>query len=844
MLKKGVQPKAINDPSVGSLVYELKSLKDEVVSTVDSKVEEVESALSTIKDTALKMQKEHEEAISAVEESTVEIIKHVRTLQKGDPGENADEEAIEKRLLNKLPKMEEIIANLPTLEEVAEKASELVKPSLKVIQESIKIEMDPEEIVPKLNVAKNKKELKLSIANIEDWNQIRKDIGAEISRSKGYVGGGGFNNIANASGVVSTGLSTLKFTGSGINSVSQSGSVVTVDISGGSGSGTVTNVATGTGLTGGPITTTGTVSLATNIAPIATLGTAGQLIRVNAGGTALEYFTAAAGGVDSVVGTTNRITVNSTDPANPIVDISSSYVGQTSITTLGTIGTGVWNGTAIALNKITALTANRAVVSDASGFLSSATTTATEIGYVNGVTSSIQTQLNGKAATLSGTANEITYFNTSSTIASLTTATYPSLTELSYVKGVTSSIQTQLNTKGSGTVTNTGGSLTANSVVLGAGTNDTKVVAGITTDGISKLNLGVPGSSVGAVVFGNATSNTITLQPVTGNLGPSVLSLPAATDTLVGRSTSDTLSNKVLSFPVIANIVNTGILTLPTSTDTLVARDTTDTLTNKSMSGSTNTFTNIPLSSAVTGTLPVANGGTGQTTYTNGQLLIGNTTGNTLTKATLTGTANQVIITNGAGSITLSIPQDIATTSNPQFATIELGNASDTTLSRSSAGVLAVEGVVIPSISSTNTLTNKTIRNTVEPGTDDTYTGEDLTGFNATATIAQWEAVYLSTTGWALTDADAASTAGGVCVGLASTSGTNGNPLTVVTRGVIRNDGWTWTTVGAPLYLSTTAGALTETAPSGTDDVVRIVGYVMSDDCIFFAPSNDWITRV
>lgn len=40
---------------------------------------------------------------------------------------------------------------------------------------------------------------------------------------------------------------------------------------------------------------------------------------------------------------------------------------------------------------------------------------------------------------------------------------------------------------------------------------------------------------------------------------------------------------------------------------------------------------------------------------------------------------------------------------------IELGNTSDTTLSRSAAGVLAVEGVVIPSISSTNTLTNKRV---------------------------------------------------------------------------------------------------------------------------------------
>ena len=41
--------------------------------------------------------------------------------------------------------------------------------------------------------------------------------------------------------------------------------------------------------------------------------------------------------------------------------------------------------------------------------------------------------------------------------------------------------------------------------------------------------------------------------------------------------------------------------------------------------------------------------------------------------------------------------------------TIELGHATDTTLSRSSAGAIEVEGVVIPSISSTNTLTNKRI---------------------------------------------------------------------------------------------------------------------------------------
>jgi hypothetical protein len=51
--------------------------------------------------------------------------------------------------------------------------------------------------------------------------------------------------------------------------------------------------------------------------------------------------------------------------------------------------------------------------------------------------------------------------------------------------------------------------------------------------------------------------------------------------------------------------------------------------------------------------LPVANGGTGQTSYTDGQLLIGNTTGNTLTKTTLTA-GSGISITNGAGLISIA----------------------------------------------------------------------------------------------------------------------------------------------------------------------------------------------
>jgi len=52
---------------------------------------------------------------------------------------------------------------------------------------------------------------------------------------------------------------------------------------------------------------------------------------------------------------------------------------------------------------------------------------------------------------------------------------------------------------------------------------------------------------------------------------------------------------------------------------------------------------------------------------TDGQLPIGST-GATPVLATLTGTANQVTVTSGAGSITLSTPQDIHTEAAPEFA--------------------------------------------------------------------------------------------------------------------------------------------------------------------------------
>lgn len=71
------------------------------------------------------------------------------------------------------------------------------------------------------------------------------------------------------------------------------------------------------------------------------------------------------------------------------------------------------------------------------------------------------------------------------------------------------------------------------------------------------------------------------------------------------------------------------------------------------------------------------------------------------------GTPSSGTLTNCSGLPLTGITGDAVTAL--AVGTIELGNASDTTLSRSAAGVLAVEGIVIPSISSTSTLTNKRI---------------------------------------------------------------------------------------------------------------------------------------
>ena len=74
----------------------------------------------------------------------------------------------------------------------------------------------------------------------------------------------------------------------------------------------------------------------------------------------------------------------------------------------------------------------------------------------------------------------------------------------------------------------------------------------------------------------------------------------------------------------------------------------------------------VVLTSDVSGVLPEANGGTGESTYSNGQLLIGNASGG-LTKATITAGAN-VTVTNGDGAITIAASDTSGITAGKSIA--------------------------------------------------------------------------------------------------------------------------------------------------------------------------------
>ena len=110
-----------------------------------------------------------------------------------------------------------------------------------------------------------------------------------------------------------------------------------------------------------------------------------------------------------------------------------------------------------------------------------------------------------------------------------------------------------------------------------------------------------------------------------------------------------------------------------------------------------------------------------------------------------------------------------------------------------------------------------------------------------TGSTTQGELCYYTSSGtWVAADADAAGTAGGVLLAIAL--GTDPDVDGMLLRGMYTLDHDPGT-IGDELYVSTTAGDITGTAPSATGDIVRVVGYCLdsTNGQIWFNPSNDFI---
>lgn len=160
-------------------------------------------------------------------------------------------------------------------------------------------------------------------------------------------------------------------------------------------------------------------------------------------------------------------------------------------------------------------------------------------------------------------------------------------------------------------------------------------------------------------------------------------------------------STRIIDVDQMRSSDRTKTWSLPAASDTLLGRDSTDTLTNKSMSGAANTFTNMPAGTMLTGQVPAANGGSGianSGTFTWGSNNITFTTagatGVTLpTSGTLATLAGAEALTNktiAAGSNTISGLTDSNLSGTAAIANANLATMADGSIKSNISGGSAV----------------------------------------------------------------------------------------------------------------------------------------------------------
>ena len=493
-----------------------------------------------------------------------QIANDIKDSKQGPAGKDANVNEIVQKVLARIPRVDEnaILARVPKVDEesIIRKTLARVptqKPDLKVIQETVTT--DPMSVIDKILSLPSDK-FKLKSSQIDGLEQTLNAFKSQIG-NRGYLHGGGDTVVA----------------GSGISLTSNANGTKTISATGGSGTVTSVSVVSANGLAGtvATATTTPAITLSTTITGI-----------LEGNGTAI-----------SAASTTGSGAVALATSPTFVTSITGSY-----------------------------LTASEILITDASKNLVSAAVATypslTELTYVKGVTSAIQTQLNAKQTSdaqltslaglsytgntlkvirvnagetdfelasiaaggdvskvgtpvnnqvgvwtgdgtiegdaaltfdtstdvlssggllLSGlTASEIVITDASKNLASAAVATYPSLTELTYVKGVTSAIQTQLGTK-QATIT------FGTNVQTALGVNIGSAGAPVLFDGAG----GTPSSLTGTNITGTASGLTAGTVTTNANLTGIVTS--------TGNATA--IADKAISYTKLADGTDGNLIT-------------------------------------------------------------------------------------------------------------------------------------------------------------------------------------------------------------------------------------------------------------------------------------------